>query len=156
MWRYDGQDEVFWHGATSRSERYPRPSAEVITSQPTSWRTAVRRHAPRRFVLPGLGGEAFWIGLVSPPGVRRSALRVLVSTADGCRVDALVRSGGTGGRSEIVDDDVSPQPVTGFLVSPRAARHGGRSPTKRERLAHPRCTAWRCEARMVVEVTLGS
>lgn len=87
-------------------QRYPYPPQEVVTSLQTSWGALpFVVSAPQRIVLPGLEGEAFWIGLVSPPGARRFPPRVTVFVADGRSMDALVRSEGKGAPRDVVDDD---------------------------------------------------
>jgi hypothetical protein len=92
-------------------QRYPYPSGGLVTALPTSWGALpflVR--APRQLVLPCPDGEAFWIGLVPSPAGRQHRMRVLVTMADGGRIDAL-----TGTHA----DNSEPSGVENLLAPPR-------------------------------------
>jgi len=95
-------------------QRYPYPPGGFVTALPTSWGALpFLLSAPRQLILPSPDGEAFWIGLVPSPAGRQHVVRVLVSTADRGRIDAL-----TGTPA----DDNEPSTGAGNLLAP--PRHG--------------------------------
>lgn len=71
-------------------QRYPCPAAGWITALPSSYGALPLLRTPRQLLLPCPDGEAFWIGLVTTPPERQHRLRVVVTTADGKRIDALI------------------------------------------------------------------
>jgi hypothetical protein len=71
-------------------QRYPYPASGWVGAVPRSWGALpFIAAAPGELILPSPSGEAFWIGLVSPPGARSYLLRVVVSLSSGQRVDVV-------------------------------------------------------------------
>jgi hypothetical protein len=93
-------------------QRYPYPTEGFVTALPTSWGALpFLLSTPRQLILPSPDGEAFWIGLVPSPAGSQHLLRVLVSMADGGRIDALT---GTP-----ADDNQPSTSVENLLTPPR-------------------------------------
>jgi hypothetical protein len=91
-------------------QRYPCPPAGWVTALAPSYGALPLLRAPGQLLLPCPDGEAFWIGLVTTPPERQHRVRVLVTTADGKRIDAL-----TGTLADLVE----PSKVEDLQGAPR-------------------------------------